>query len=359
MRCDQARSSLYGGAGGWERVLLGLHLWRCTVCRKEAQQGRALEGALDALPRYAPSGNLLPRLLAVAGESPVMTETKEKRTMRRVVYVGIALAAIAALAVITLPGRGGKKDVRTILADVAQAMEQVTSMHTVGRDGGPQGMAPGVGEAWWGLRAHAHRYYDKGSGILLASRADLDSRQWWFYDSREHTLYRADLTPVMARATKAMPIYLRFMASGDLREKLSKNWPDAGLSVASEPREGRQVTVITCDRKLDLEDFKPPIHVTDRLVYEVDPATDLLSAERRYWLHKDGKQQLMHEFSAFEYDVPIPSREALLEAAGEVKEVQATVADIIENGDKCLVLEYQGKRLLPGSVFTTIKGPND
>jgi len=359
MRCDQVRSKQSVGIRVWERVAVSWHVRRCASCRAKAKQSSGLNAALDALPRYPPSEALLSRLLALPSTSPIVTETKEKHTMRRVVYVGIALAAIAALAVIALPGRGGKKNVRTILADVAQAMEQVTSMHTVGRSGGPQGMAPGMAEDWWGPRAHAHRYYDKGSGMLLASRADLDSHQWWFYDGREHTLYRADLTPVMARATKAMPIYLRFMASGGLKEKLSKNWPDAGLSVTSESRADRRVTVITCDRKLDIEDFKPPIHVTDRLVYEVDPGTDRLSTERRYWLHQDGAQQLMHELTTFEYDVPIPDRETLLQEAGEVKEVQATVADIVEYGDKCLVLEYQGKRLAPGSVLTTLKGPND
>jgi len=129
--------------------------------------------------------------------------------------------------------------------------------------------------------------------------------------------------------------------------------------VASESRDGRRVTVITCDRKLDLEDQTPPIHVTDRYVYEVDPSTDLLSSERRFWLHPDGRQQLMEENSHFEYDAPIPGEAALLQKAGKVREVQATVADIVAYSDKCLVLEYQGKPLVSDSVFTTLKGPND
>jgi len=280
--------------------------------------------------------------------------------MRRLAYVALGVVVMVIGAVIIIPGRGRKLDARAILADVAHAMEQVTSMHTIGRDTSAGKPLPGVVEDWYSARAEAHRYYDKGSGVLLASRADLDSRQWWFYDSTSHTLYKADLTPVMEQATKAVPRLFAFYTSESINDRLEgQKWPDAQVWARMEVCDGRKVMVVTCDRRLDIEDIQPPIHVTDRYVYEVDPSTHRLLAHRRYWQYKDGTEKLIHEVSSIEYDVPVPSQQLLLAPAQQVHEVQATVVAVKEYGDNCLVLEYQGERLNPGTILTTLKFPNN
>jgi len=282
--------------------------------------------------------------------------------MRRLAYVVAVMVAAGALAVLVVP-RQGKQDARGLLLSVAQAMEQVASMHTTGRDTSAGKPLPGVVEDWYSARAEAHRYYDKSSGALIASCADLDSRQWWFYDGRSQTLYKADLTPVMEQASKAVPRLFAFYTSESVKDMIEgQKWPDAQVwctSARMEVCDGRKVMVITCDRKLDIEDTQPPIHVTDRYVYEVDPSTHRLVAHRRYWEYGDGTEKLINEVSSIEYDMPLPTQQQLLAPAKEVHQAQATARAIKEDGDNCLVLEFKGERLNPGSILTTMKFPNE
>ncbi len=356
MRCDQARSSLYGGAGGWERVLVGLHLRRCANCRAEAKQIRGLDAALETLPRYAPSDGLLSRLLAISAATSATTETKEKHTMRRAVYVGIALAAIAALAVIALPGRGGKKDVRTILADVAQAMEQVTSMHQSGRADAGRKLAPGRFESWVSYRTRAERYYDKATGNLLAGHADADTMQWWFYQSGTGKLYRADLRPFADEARRSIAAFAKFHLATNAKQMLTENWSHVKQSVSTEQRNGHEVAVLTFAWEKDLP-LNPPVHVTDRQVYTVDLNTDRWLTIRRYFKYPDGHEDLIEDTDLIEYDVPVPGDDELLAPAKEVHVVPATAALEEDGGVTYLVMKAEGRKINEGSAFTTMEVP--
>ena len=357
MTCYNARQLLHIGPSRWEAVRLRLHLLHCAGCREEARAVHTLGRALAALPHHQPSPVLLSRILAVPQGSSVTTPIKEKRTMRRFAYVAAIMLAIAALAVLVLPGRGRKQDARTILAGVAHAMEQVTSIHQSGRAGNWQGLMPGRFDTWLGPRATAGCFYDKDSGELLASRADIDARKWWFYDGRKHTLYVADLTPVIDRATRAIPRLAKYFLAGHFEKDPQRyKWPDAQSSVTTETRDGRPVKVVTINRKLDVEDLKPPLHVTDRYVYVVDPSTERLLALRRYFMHKDGTEVLIEDTDKIEYDVAIPGEKELLAPATDVHTVSAAVTVVKEHGT-FLTLTFNGERLNEGSMFTTMEVP--
>lgn len=358
MKCHSARRLLHIGPTRTESIALSLHLVRCASCRQEARILHDVNRTVAARPRYQPSPGLLPRILTVTHGSTAAIPTKEKRTMRRVLYAAAAMLAVAALATIALPGRGKKDDARTILAGVAHAAEQATSFHQSGRTGNPQGLLPGRFDSWFGTRAMATRFYDEGSGTLVASRADLDARQWWFYDGRSHTKYLADLSPVMSEATRAVPRLMKYYIEGHFeQDPVRMGWPDAKASVTTETRAGRPVKVVTIDRQLDIPDNKPPIHVTDRYVYEVDPATEHLLATRRYWVHKDGTQVQLDDTDTIEYDTPIPGDAELLSRAKEVHTVTANASIVRERGGTFLVLTYDGKRLNEGSMLTTMEVP--
>jgi len=278
--------------------------------------------------------------------------------MRRVMYAAAAMLAVAAFATIVLPGRGKKDDARTILAGVAHAAAEATSLHQSGRTGNPQGLLPGRLDSWFGTRAVATRFYDEGSGMLVASRADLDVRQWWFYDGRSHMKYVADLSPVMSEATRAVPRLMKYYIKGHFeQDPVRMGWPDAKASVTTETRAGRPVKVVTIDRQLDLPDNDPPIHVTDRYVYEVDPATEHLLGTRRYWVHKDGTRVQLDDTDMIEYDAPIPGDAEILSRATEVRILTANATIVRERGGTFLVLTCDGKRLNEGSMLTTMEVP--
>ena len=359
MRCHNAKRLLYLGATRRETISLRLHLLGCASCRQEARTLSDVNQALAVHPRHEPSPLLVSRILAVTHGSTAATPTKEKRTMKRVVYAAAAMLAVAVLATIALPGRGKKDDALTILAGVAQAAEEATSLHQSGRTGNPQGLLPGRFDSWFGTSAMATRFYDEGSSVLVASRADLDARQWWFYDGRSHTKYIADLSPVMSEAARAIPRLMKYYIKGHFeQDPVRMGWPDAKTSVTTETRAGRPVKVVTIDRQLDIPDNKPPIHVTDRYVYEVDPATEHLLATRRYWVQKDGTQVQLDDTDTIAYDTPIPNDAELLSRAKEVHTATANASIVRERGGTFLVLTFEGKRLNEGSMLTTMEVPS-
>ncbi len=320
------------------------------------------EKMAELLDRARPPYGDTSRERALSAMAVAHAERPPRAAARRTRWIPRAAAAAAVVALglglLVLPGRFAANDAQTILAGVAQAMEQATSLHQSGRTGSQQGLVPGRFDRWFGARATATRYYDRDTGVLLAGRADLDARRWWFYDGRTGTRYVADLTPVMAEAGRAVPRLIKYFVDGQFEEAASRyDWPDARTAVTTGTRAGRPVKVVTIDRPLDLPENQPPIHVTDRYVYEVDTSSSHLLATRRYWVHEDGTEVLMEDADVIEYDVPVAGEEELLAPAETMRSVSATAALVHERGGTFLVLMVDGKRLLEESAFTTMEVP--
>jgi len=353
MNCERARAMMLGAEGG---LRVALHLLHCPACRAEAGRIRALDSALQTLPRHAPPEALLAKVLAAADSPSVLPQTKESHMKRRVLLAAAAMVVIAALAAVVVPGRHGTRDAKTIFASVAQAMENVTSLYMGGRVSGGKELMPGLQEMWMGERAQAVRYYDKGAGKLMAAKADLDTKQWWFYDGRTKALYRADLTPVWDKAEKAVPRLLRFYRSGGLTDRFLKNWPHIKHEMAVEKRDGGDVGVLTFFFEQDLPGT-PPQHVIDREVFEINLADDSLLAQRRYFKYPDGTERIIEDLSTITYNTPVPEDKELLAEAKQVPEVAATVlVDQTQNG-LYLRLAVDGKPINEGSAPTTMEVP--
>jgi len=316
----------------------------------------------ELLDRARPAYGDSSRERALSAMARAHAERPPRSTARRTRWIPRVAAAAAVVALglgfLVLPGRFAADNARNILAGVAQAMEQAASLHQSGRTGTQQGLVPGRFDSWFGARAIANRYYDRDTGVLLAGRADLDARRWWFYDSRTGTRYVADLTPVMAEASRAVPRLIKHFVDGKFEEAASRyDWPDARTAVTTGTRAGRRVKIVTIDRSLDLPENQPPIHVTDRYVYEVDASSHHLLATRRHWVHEDGTEVLLEDVDVIEYDVPVVGEEELLASAEGVRSVSAMAPLVHERGGTFLVLMADGERLLEGSAFTTMEVP--
>jgi tetratricopeptide (TPR) repeat protein len=313
------------------RALLGLHLLRCPACRAEASQVRALDAALTALPRFDPSPELLPRVLARAENCKLSAPPrKETKPMRRLAY------ALAFLIVIGLVAGGllvkpDRPDGRSLLISAAEAMGLADTVHA--------------------------RVYGSIAGYYPAMRINNDYDEYWFApegfrrDSyhEDGTLWRSLVASVAqgrvwmqlpTRATRPGAVHQTGaggafgggMAPGDLpttgvsieyylepsdlaafAEQSQKRFVNADLRVdeieqsghtwtsSVQQRDGRDVILIEEDLGLDLVQGDP----RGAAFYYIDPSAGQLIALEVYGPEEDGFP-LLAQIEDIEYGLDVP-----------------------------------------------------
>jgi len=348
MRCDEARENLHGDAGRLGHARLGLHLLRCRACRAGAREIRALDSALSALPRFTPSAELLPAVLAQAQARRQTTETqKETRTMKRLAYA-VAFLIIAGLLAGGLLTKARPPDGRALLISAAEAMEEAKTIHVVfrGTEAAPDSptgfrMMPGRGEMWLSDRTVALRYVDSAGELLLASYLDCDTALWWVYDRSKQSLYEANLGAVRERLPQIVAKVSRRFRGEQLVEMMTTEYPDAQESVSTERHEGRLVRVVT----FVYTHSKQPRHITARRVFEVDPETARLITARRYAKVEGAPEELIDSLDKVEYDVPMPPGLAEPRCPNDTQTIETSVTLEETSDTVSLVMQHNGVEL--------------
>ncbi len=341
MECNELRDILQYDARGLHRLYALAHLLRCAECRAEARTLRKMKEGLREAGRFALPADLLAKVLAVPQEIPsVDIKTKGGRKMRRLLYVSLALLAIAIGAVIVVPERTNKPDAKSILIGVARAMEEAKSLYMAGyveNHDGPTIM-PGTGnmELWLSPRKSYSRVISPKGALSVGLFADADNNKWWIYRADKHTAYAVDLTPIAQKAAEVIAGSYRMLASGKVMEALWNTFPDAKQSAAVETRNGRKMAVVTITFTLSEGE-------TEKVILEVDEGTNRLLSLRQSIQTKGSPEKVVASIDKFGYDTPLPAELASLQAPKGAKTVEATAR--IRETEKflSLVMEEDGK----------------
>jgi len=349
MRCKEVSERLQYGERGIRSLALSAHLALCRRCRAEARSLSALRQVVHEVGRFQPPADLLPAILAVPTESaPAQITTKESTNMRRLVFAGIAILAIAIGATVLIPGRGGKPDAESILMGVAHAMEEAKSLHIVfrGTESGvntPTGlrMAPFPVDLWFTSRATYGRAVRPDGTVVFSSAADADTREMWVYSGDDKIRLVADLTPIAERAAEVISVASKLFRSDQIMKTVGKAYPDAKMSVVTETRDGRKVAIITVTGTLKTS----PRRVTGRHVFVVDADTNRLLKMRQYARTESTRDELVSRIDRVDYDVPVPAEARTLEVPEGTKTVRA-VAAIEERKNTVALAIKSGKYVL-------------
>jgi len=268
--------------------------------------------------------------------------------MRRFAYVALAMFAIAAAAVLVIPGGGKNGEARSLLTGVAHALEQAQSLHIVFRGtetdpeaSGAMRLMPGWGEIWVGESAVHSRYLGPEGALRYASVVDCQASSWWVYVQDKSAVYEADLGPLGARACDIIARLAEMIRASQLTEAMRARIPGARESVEMATREGREVALVTLS--YTPEGAGVPVHV--REVFEVDPATSHLLSTRKFARTGDGAEELVGAVDKVEYDVPLPEAAAAAGIPGGTAAVQATAAIEETTRALALVMKVEGVEL--------------
>ena len=326
MNCDRARRTFYDNPSAVERSLLRLHLLRCPACRAEAHQIRALDAALGDLPRFAPSAELLPTVLAQAQAARQSANTQtvgraclrmpagnERKTMKKLAYALAFLIVIGLLAggLLIKPDR---PDGRSLLISAAQAMEEANTIYVRGRPniGGTNAGVPappwgflgeGHYEHWYSPEGSRHDIYDADGNLDYSSVMDVASGIAWIW-SLPSQWFPDGLVTTYPIGTEAL---------ADIVEHARQRYLDGELCFADDieranqvttykaERNGRQVTVVEVDQGMDPSGL--PVGTVE---FYIDPATGHLLGLRQYGPDSHGKP-LTADMEIVEYGIEFPS----------------------------------------------------
>ena len=299
MNCDRARRTFYDNPGAVERILLRLHLLRCPACRAEAKQIRALDAALSDLPRFTPSPELLPTLLAKARVAP----RKETRPMRRLAY---ALAFLIVIGILSagLMMKPDQPDGRSLLISAAEAMGLADTVHAIAY-GSIVGYYPampindGYDEYWYspdGFRWDSH--HEDGTLWRRLAGNVAQGVVWMELPTRgvsiEYHVAPSDLAVFVQQSRKQF-------VDADLRlAQIEERGHEC--TVWEQERDGRPVIVIEEDLGLDRVDGAP----RGTVEYYIDPSTKQLISLEQYGPEAEG-YPLLAEIENIEYGLDIPA----------------------------------------------------
>ncbi len=339
MNCDRARQSLCDTPGVVARALLGLHLLRCPACRAEANQVRALDAALTSLPRFDPSPDLLPRVLAGAqGSKASAAPIKETRPMKRLAFVAVFLIVIGVVVggVLIKPDR---PDGRSLLISVAQAMEEAKTIYVRGRanvshnDSPPWGeLDEGYYEQWYSPDGSRHDMYDAEGNLLYSSVMNVASGMawiWgppsvWFPDGLV-TAYPMGAEALADIVDHARQSYLQGAPwfAPDIQE-------GRAFTTCKGTRDGNEVTVVEVDQGID------PLGLPRGTVeFYLGPSTGRLLGLKQYGPESHGKP-LTADMQLVEYGIDIPSSVFGFDPPPEALVLEGDF-ELREEGNYCLV----------------------
>jgi hypothetical protein len=279
---------------------------------------------------------------AVEGMAAVAGGAERRRALpaRRVVYVSVALAALAVAAVTVVPSHRGRRDARSLLMQAAQAMEAASSVHWVirptdtSRSDSPfrMRMSPGRVDVWASPRAWAITWMSADGTVTSSAGANLDTGEKWSFSARrDGNMYLADLRPLGPEAEETEGRKAWEWLADYLGAEVA--WEDETASVVTEVRGGREVTILT--RRLSDD----PTGLQD--VYELDAASGLILSFHRYARLPDGREEVVGEAETIEYGASVPTD--LRPDVGTVVPATVTVEET-ETG-RSLVMSADGKEI--------------
>lgn len=347
MKCDRARQAICDRPGGVERILLRLHLLRCPACRAEAAQLRAVEDAVTALPRFTPSPELLPTVLAQAQAVAQNVKTrKETKPMKKLVYASAFLIVIGLVAGgLLMPT--GRQSGESLLVAAAHAMAQADGLHVRGESSladeyHPWLLAEGSFERWYSSEGFRFDFYDAERNFIRSvGGVTATGQAWQFYPgwsgwcmaqiARQSdgasgggmggaerpgtepagTIFRYDVGP--DRVADFVKLSRERFANGDLRlasiEERRHEWHERAGEW-----QGRPVTVIEEDLGPDLVSGDP----RGRVEYYLDPATDRFIGLHQFGPESDG-HPLQASVDLVEYDIEIPASTFIPDDPGDAE----------------------------------------
>jgi tetratricopeptide (TPR) repeat protein len=347
MNCERAKALMTDDRDLLGRASLRLHLLGCRSCRAEAGHTRALEVALDALPRFEPPGSLLPDVLAQTTRGhATASPQKENVTVKRVAYAATFLI-VAGLVVGGIFWPFQERGAGDILVRAAYAMAQTNGLHVRGESSladeyHPWRLAEGSFERWYSPEGFRFDFHDaEGDLIRAVGGVTATGQAWQFYPGRSgwHMAQIArqsdegsgggiggashpETEPSGAillydvgpdRLADFAKLSRERFANGDLRlasiEERNHEWQEYAAEW-----QGRSVTVIEEDLGSDLVSGDPRGHVE----YYLDPATDRFIGLRQFGPESDG-HPLQASVDLVEYDIEIPASTFIPEAPADAQ----------------------------------------
>lgn|GEM_PF-3164505 len=297
MTCDRARSLLLETPEGLQRAALWLHLRLCRTCRREAGRMRTLHAAVEGLPRFEPSADLFPAVLAIPQQAGrPQAARKERLNVTRLAYVLTLIIAVTLLAGGILT-RSAAPDGATLLLNAAQAMDEVDTIHVHGysltfitRPWGAVG-SKGSYDHWLSPEGIRRQWFDHDGDLTWSTYTNVQSGLHWRYCPSMRLVWTASIGVDEAREAAAYSAK-RYL---DGQIMIDENVDQMGFELIAtrrERRDGTEIYVVEVDTG------------GGRWQYDIDAATGRLLALHQYGTPESGRPLLGE--TQFEYGVALP-----------------------------------------------------